>query len=162
MKKYFQDCHTIEDVKRTYKEWAKKLHPDNGGSEEEFKAMAAEYEKAFERLKSVHASKDGGTYEEESQEVPEEFAGIINACIAFENVKIEIIGSWVWLTGNTFVYKDIIKDLGFFWSKSKKAWYYTGETEKSFKRGHYSMDGVRQKWGTTEVKAAGEERRKIS
>lgn len=149
--RYFKDCRTIEDVKKRYRELAKKLHPDCGGSAEEFKCMSAEYEEAFERCKNVHINAEGETYEKETAETPEEFADLIEKLLHMDGVHIEIIGSWVWLTGNTMIYKDEIKAAGFWWSKSKRAWYYNGSEHKTRRRGRYSMDGLRMKWGTIEV-----------
>ena len=37
--KYFNDIKDIKDLKKRYKKLARELHPDLGGSEEEFKAM---------------------------------------------------------------------------------------------------------------------------
>lgn len=152
--RYFTDCKTIEDVKATYHKLVKALHPDNGGDAESFKAMMNEYKIAFNRYKNVHATQDGETYEKEqdTQETAEQFAEIINKIIHFEGVKIEIIGSWVWLSGNTRVYAEQIKALGFFWSKSKVAWYYNGSDKKTRRRGRYKMDDLRSKWGSTTVK----------
>lgn len=152
MWKWFTDCHTCEDVKQTYKRLAKQLHPDCGGDAESFKAMSAEYERAFEAFKNIHTNAEGETYEKESTETPERFKDIIDKVIHFDGVNVEIIGSWVWLTGNTMIYKDEIKAAGFWWSKSKHAWYWNGSTEKTKRRGRYSMEGLRNKWGTQEVK----------
>lgn len=154
--KYFKNAECIEDVKKMFKEYVKELHPDNGGDAEAFKDMMSEYNDAFNRYKDIHRNVDGETYEreEKSTETPEQFADIINKVVWMEGVTIEIIGSWVWLSGNTMQYKDDIRSAGFFWSKSKKAWYYTGESKKSKRRGRYSMNKLREKWGTTEVKHA--------
>ena len=149
--KYFNTCKTAEDVKKTYKELAKKFHPDCGGDAEQFKEMIAEYEIVFEKLKTVHVTAEGKEYRKETNETAWQFADIINKVIHFEGVKIEIIGSWIWLTGNTLIYKEEIKKAGFFWSNNKKAWYYNGDDRKSPRRGRYNMDQLRQKWGTTEV-----------
>lgn len=157
---YYTNCKTIEDVKNEFRKLCKALHPDNGGDAEAFKAMMADYTEAFNRLKNIHVNKDGDTYEKETAETPEQFADIINKVIYFDGVNVEIIGSWVWLSGNTMTYKDEIKAAGFWWSKSKKAWYYTGEETHTKRRGHYSMDGLRDKWGT--VKVEKEEQAKIA
>ena len=149
--RYFEGCTTIEEVKERFRMHAKVLHPDAGGNAADFRDMMEEYQRAFERYKNIHKTMDGRTYQKETTETAEEFADIISKVIHMEGVKIEIIGTWVWLTGNTKIYKDEIKAAGFFWSKSKTAWYYTGEKERPRKRGHYTMDGLRQKWGTTEV-----------
>lgn len=156
--KYFTNVTTLEEVKARFHELCKEHHPDNGGDAETFKEMYQEYKKAFDLYKNTHKTKDGETYEKETTETPEQFADIINKVIHFEGVTVEIIGSWVWLTGNTMQYKDAIKESGFFWSKSKRAWYYNGDSKKSRRRGHYSMDGLRSKWGTQEVRTEQQER----
>lgn len=160
MMRYFTGCKTAEDVKSLYRELAKKLHPDCGGNAEEFKAMMNEYRDAFNRLKGVHVNQAGETYEKETTETPEEFADIINEVIHFDGVNVEIIGSWVWLTGATMIYKDEIKAAGFWWSKTKKAWYWNGSDKKTTRRGRYSMDGLRNHWGSQAVKE--EEQRKLA
>lgn len=151
MMEFFKTCKTAEDVKATFKDLAKRLHPDCGGDAEQFKAMMTEYKVAFDRLKNVHVNSQGEQYERETSETAEQFADIINKVIMFEDVTIEIIGSWVWLSGNTFPYKDTIKEAGFFYSKSKKAWYYNGDNHKTRRRGRYSMKALREKWGSEVV-----------
>lgn len=42
MYKYF---NSNEDLKKQYRELCKRLHPDHGGNEEDFKEMMAEYER---------------------------------------------------------------------------------------------------------------------
>lgn len=154
--KYFKNCKCIEDVKETYRKLAKELHPDNGGSSQDFAEMMQEYKAAFNRYKNTHRTQDGETYEKapenDTQETAEQFAELINKIIHFEDVHIEIIGTWIWLTGNTKMYCKQIKELGFFWSKSKVAWYYNGDTKKTRRRGRYKMDELRNKWGSTTVK----------
>lgn len=149
--KYFSNCKTIEDVKRTFHECAKRLHPDAGGDAAAFRDMMTEYNMIFDRLKNIHVNAAGETYEKETKETPEQFAEIIEKIIHFDGVKIEIIGSWIWLSGNTMTYKDDIKRIGFIWSKNKKAWYYTGDQEHKRRRGHFTMDQLRSRFDTQEI-----------
>lgn len=160
MFKYFNNCFTAEDVKTTFKDLAKKLHPDNGGNAEAFKNMMAEYTEAWKRYKNIHKTAEGETYEKDTatDEEGKVYSDLIMACMNFEEVTVEIIGSWIWLSGNTKIYSAEIKDLGFFWSKSKKAWYYNGSEKKSRRRGRYNMDQLRNMWDTEEVKSAGRAR----
>lgn len=158
--KYFKDCKTVEDVKAAFKEWAKKLHPDCGGNAEEFKSMMAEYEIAFNRYKDIHIKSDGSTYKKTTTETAQEYASIINAVIHMDGVIIEIIGSWVWLEGNTYIYKDQIKEAGFWYSKSKKAWYHNGEKKHTKRRGRYSLDAIKDLYGCETVET--EEQKKLA
>lgn len=41
---YFKDCKTQDDVKRLYRELAKKLHPDTGGSQKDMVELQRQYE----------------------------------------------------------------------------------------------------------------------
>ncbi len=61
--RYFTDCKTAEELKKAYRTWAKKLHPDLGGNAEEFKVMQAEYEKLWERLKKGNNRNAAGVYQ---------------------------------------------------------------------------------------------------
>ena len=155
---YFKDCKTAEELKKAYHKAAARLHPDNGGDAEEFKTMQAEYMRMFDRLKNIHTNAAGETYEKETNENAADYMEIINKVIHLDGVNIEIIGSWIWLSGNTMEYKEEIKAAGFWWSKNKKAWYYNGDDKKSRRRGRYSMDQLREKWGTEEVKKTKQER----
>ena len=163
--KYFSNCKTIEDVKQTFKRVVKVLHPDNGGDAEEFKRMMSEYESAFNRLKNTHRTQAGETYttQHESTETAKDFADLIEKLLRMDGVIIEIIGSWIWLTGNTKPHAAEINCLGFIWSKSKQAWYFTGTGEKKTKRrGRYSMDGLRNKWGSEIVGTGKDDSKKIA
>ena len=42
--KYFYDCHTLEEVKRKYKELAMLHHPDRGGNTATMQEINLEYE----------------------------------------------------------------------------------------------------------------------
>lgn len=153
---YFTNCKNIEDVKETYRKLAKNLHPDCGGDAEEFKKMMAEYTVIFKRLKNVHRTAEKAEQEShtEYQESPERFADIINKVIFMDGVEIEIVGSWVWLSGNTYAYKEDIKAAGFFWSSKHKKWYWNGGTHKSKKHSKLSFEQVKNLHGCQKVKSA--------
>ena len=124
---YFTNCKTAEELKKAYRTWAKKLHPDLGGNAEEFKQMQNEYEKLWERLKNVHQNAQGETYTKETDETPQEFIHIINVLITLVGVEVEICGKWIWVSGNTKAHKETLKQLKFKWAHKKQAWYYHAE-----------------------------------
>lgn len=162
MFKWFKGCKTIEDVKKTYRKLTMQYHPDLNKDTDTTAVMAEinnEYEKAFERFKNVHAASDNSNNAESdtsgysTAETPEMFKDIINGLIHCDGVQIDIVGSWVWLTGNTFEHKDTIKNLGFKWASKKKAWYWHADEYKS-RRSNMTLDEIKNKYGCQSVKTS--------
>lgn len=150
--KYFENVKTLEELKREYKKIVLKLHPDvnkEKDTTEEFKEMQNEYERVFEMVKNNRVNQNGETYTKETTETPEEFKEIIDKLIFFDGVNIEIIGTWIWLSGNTYTYKDQIKELNFKYSKTKKSWYFNNEDDNKYHRGHFTLDQLRERFETT-------------
>ena len=145
MIKYFVNIETIEELKKAYKELAKKLHPDLGGNKEKFQEMNNEYDLLFKELKANKKAKDN-----------DNFKNIIDELIKYNELTIEIIGSWLWISGNTYPLRDTIKKLGMLWSKGRKKWYYTADNIDS-KNTHYkkkTYDELKQSYGYTTIKSA--------
>lgn len=157
-KTYFNNPETIEELKEKYRKLVKMLHPDNGGDENEFKAMQSEFTKLYKALKNIHRAVNGEHYEKDngSKETAEQFMDIIEKIIHMDGCVIEIMGSWVWVSGDTKKYADILKEIGFWWSSAKKAWYYTGGVHQK-RRGSYSLNQLRKKWGAVEVETEKQE-----
>mgnify|MGYP002660761647 FL=1 len=112
---YIKNVSTLEELKKMYKKLALEMHPDCGGNEEEMKVLNNEYDELFKKLKNTHRNFEGETYTKETTETPEEFKEIIEKLfkLKMEQVEIEIIGSFIWLTGNTKPYKDELKAMSF-------------------------------------------------
>ena len=146
--KYFNNCETIEQLKKEYKKLAFANHPDRNGDVEVMKAINNEYEEALNNLKL-----NGNKADKESTEVASEFIEIINSIINLEGLVIEIVGSWIWITGNTKEHKEVLKANGFYYASKKKAWYLKPSDYKSKSRKHYSLDEIKNKYGSTQVEA---------
>ena len=110
--KWFTNPKTLEELKKQYKQFAMQYHPDKGGNLKDMQEINAEYDELFKRLKNVHATTDGKYYNQETNENQNEFKNIIDKLINL-NINIEICGSWVWVTGNTYSYRNILKGLKF-------------------------------------------------
>lgn len=152
-KNFFQDCKTAEEVKKLYRKLVKQFHPDNGGDEETMKILNAEFTTAFEQLKNTHRKQDGTTWtaaagsKAESKETAAEFIEIIERLMKF-NVEIEIIGSFVWVSGDTKPAKDELKSMGFRWHSKKVMWYLAPEWYVKRSKKTYTMDEIRDMFGS--------------
>lgn len=151
--KHFKNIASKEELRKAYIALIKKHHPDLGGSTEICQEITAEYQ---ELIKKFNASEFSGvnskyTYSE-ADTFDEEIAEILKKIIIFENMKIEIIGFWVWCT-NSFEYKDQLKELGFQFSGSKKAWFwYSGIGQKKvFYANFKNLDDIKKKYSSQTV-----------
>lgn len=154
--KYFAECKCLEDVKETYRKLCFEYHPDiskHPNATEIMKQVNNEYELAFSRWKNTHrnAQKEYYTTERDNTETSEEFRDIINQLIHFVGIKIEIIGKWIWISGNTFPYKKELKELKFSWVNNKRAWAYHRPEDSKLTRKKYSFDDIRNMFGSLEI-----------
>ena len=151
MKWFTPTPRTLEELKKQYRTLAMKHHPDCGGSTADMQSINAEYDVLFAKLKDIHTAADGSTYKATTTETPEQFKNIINRLIVLEGINIEIIGSWLWVTGNTYQHKEIIKSLLFRWSSSKKAWYFHGDNYHKTSRKTFTLDEIRDLFGSQTI-----------
>lgn len=151
--KFIKNVETLEELKKAYKKLALKFHPDRGGTDEEMAQINNEYDELFEQLKNIHRNKDGEFYQKESTETPQEWREIISKLLVLkmENVLIEVIGSFLWVSGNTKPYKDELKVLGLKWGRKKQAWYLSPKGYKRYGKKDYKMDEIRGMYGSKQV-----------
>lgn len=156
MKTNFRNLFTAVKDRKSLKSLYRKLsfenHPDRGGEVENMQAINSLYEEFFYKLKDIDAN--GNESEEQTEfETSEFFANIISELVKLQGIKIELVGSWLWLSGNTFFHKDQLKSLFCFWSKSKKLWYWNGDEEKRNIRTHSKSEDLKNRFGCVDIKA---------
>jgi hypothetical protein len=90
---------------------------------------------------------------EYEHQVSEELRQMIDKVILLPNIIIELIGSWLWITGNTFPVKDTLKSEGFKFSAYKAAWFWhSGEYIK--RNGNLlSMEDLKDLWGYENIQS---------
>lgn len=137
---YFQDCATIEEIKKLYRELAFKNHPDLGGDEETMKVINSQYHDALKRGNGQKSTDSDGVehtykYQEQTEQA---IIDKINELLSLkmEGVEILLIGVWVWITGDTKPHKDKIKALGCKWHGKRGCWYW-----KNYSGSRYSSKG---------------------
>lgn len=149
--KYFAACTTLEELKKEYRRLAMIHHPDHGGDTATMQAINGEYSEAFARLKDQHNAAADEAHQ--TTETPEEFITIISQLLRFPGLIVELCGSWLWITGDTYAVKDQLKAAGCRWSSSKKAWYWHHPEEgHRWHKGTATMSDIRTKYGSQTYK----------
>ncbi len=142
--------HTAKEIKAAYKKSCLKYHPDRNPAGAEMMQAINEAWDTLKELDFAEASTEQGAHD---AEFSDKLSEALNAVVNLSGLEIEVCGSWVWVTGETFPHKDIIKAAGYRWAKKKAAWYFRPEDENTKRRGgSWSMDKIRGSHGSTKVK----------
>ncbi len=141
IKNEFRGVEGINEAKRIYKQLAKVLHPDVGGDEESFKLLNAFYNELIEHK----------IYFSNNVKIDIELEKVISLILHLDDVVIELVGQWVWVSGDTKEHKEKLKELGFKWASKKKMWYF-GELKR---RNHkeQSIEDIKAKYGSETLKS---------
>lgn len=166
---YFSECQTLEEAKSLYRKLARENHPDMGGDlrtmqeiNSQFAAFCATHAKteAKERQRQAHSEnrKSAADYHN-MDEIRQYIEMMINFALSLDGVEVELMGLWVWLTGNTKAHKDTLKAwnaehyetsedprLVWKWSPKKEAWYFAAVP--TFNRKDTSLDEIRSAYGS--------------
>ena len=142
---YFKHCKSLDEVKSEYKKLMQHWLPTVNTAGEpnivsviEKQYLEISYQPAFKQL---------------SKEIQEEFLlfpNVVKELVRIELV-LEICGSWVWITGNTFNHTDKLKELGLKFSPSKKMWYYRPKWSKATNSAPMSIEYIRNRYGSDTV-----------
>jgi preprotein translocase subunit Sec63 len=101
---YFEGVKTLDELRKQYRNLAFQHHPGKGGKT----AVMQEINNQYERLsKQLIDSNEYFTEERKEHEyqVSDELRQKIEKVIFLPDITIELIGTWIWLTGSTYAIK---------------------------------------------------------
>lgn len=166
--KYFTDCKTMDELKAKYKELAIQNHPDNGGDTATMAKINAEYDAKVKELSKktkvnartkVEEKTKGMSDEDIAAAIAAEFKATMDALakMNLDGVTIELIGSWLWVSGETKKIKDELKAAGFRWCPKKDGKPWTWHDTYTFymgSKGRMSKEEIEEKHGCQVLKGA--------
>ena len=143
MKNYFENCENMDQAKKLFRELAMANHPDRGGDTETMKEINRQWESFCRNPKF------GRTDDEADEAIL--YAEILEKLVILNGITIELVGSWIWVSGNTYPVRGQIKDAGLFFSNPKKMWYYRPAEHKSRNFRSMEIEQIRAKYGSKEI-----------
>lgn len=151
---YFSGCQSVEEIKKVYRSWAFKLHPDHGGDLDQMKELNRQYEIALKGADGAKSYDEEGTEHTYyyNEEIERRIVDTIFALLSLkmEGVDVLLIGTWVWIVGDSRAYKDSLKALGCLWHSKRKCWYF--RAVKSWGHSSGSLSDLAYKYGVTNCK----------
>lgn len=55
------------------------------------------------------------------------FRRAIEYLVNVPGIKLEMLGQWLWVTGDTFNAREILRQFGYYFARAKSAWYFKNE-----------------------------------
>ncbi len=146
MNNYFKDCKKLDEAKRLYHTLLKENHPDHGGDTSTCQMIIEQFENYIKTfVEGIFSTDENLKYEHFS----DDFQAILNKIIHFENMKIEIIGYWIYCF-NSYEYKEELKAFGFWFSKKHRAWVFSGTSKKKI-RSRLTTNDIRSIHGVVDI-----------
>lgn len=139
--------NTLDDLKSAYRAACKKYHPDiNPNGLELMKVINT----AYSFLKK-NVNKWSHTQQTNDIGIDDILQGIFDKIKHFSEIKSEVCGSWLWVSGQTWRYKKQLKEFGFRWAPKKTQWYWRPEGYRKRSRRVFSMSEIRKTFGSVEL-----------
>jgi hypothetical protein len=141
----------IDDLRKQYFKLAKKYHPDTGGTTAQFQKLNDEHERLLNKL--LNGSKLNEAEKKNEIEIDEAIKVIIDNIINIQNINIEVVGKWLWISSDTFGFTtstyNALNSAGLRYIKKGGRPYmiYAGVQSKS--KGKMTKEDIDKKYGKT-------------
>ncbi len=126
---YFQNCTSVNQIKDEYRKLCFIHHPDIGGDVEVMKIVNIQYHEA---LAAAHGQSSKGTDQKDhtyyyNQDIEQVIIDKINILVGLQmaGVNILLVGTWIWVDGDTRPHKEELKAAGLRWNGKRSKWFWS-------------------------------------
>jgi len=140
-----------EALKHAYRLACFKYHPDRVGDLMQMQLVNA----AMEYLSKIDFAWSMNQKDKADKTTPltETIKTVWGMVSHFPGLNGELIGTWLWVSGDTRPYKDHLKAAGFKWAPKKKTWYFHEGGFRKRSKTAFTMDNVREMWGSENLES---------
>lgn len=144
---WFGSCRTVEETKALYRDLMKQHHPDMGGDTATAQAINAALDKWLsDGMGRAFREYEHATGRGFAEDRPYVFADMLARIVKMDGVgRIEVIGYWIYAF-DSFVAKDALKAMGFWYSGTHKAWVFSGGSKRPMRATCGTIDKLHARW----------------
>jgi curved DNA-binding protein CbpA len=152
--KYFT-VDTVAEIKKAYRKLCSLHHPDKGGRVETMQDINAQY---HAKLKSVHGTTSVDEvgndhiyrYDEDlEQGLIDKIDELIKSGLT-SSLDAVLIGTWLWVSGDTKPHKEGLKTLKFRWHSKRGLWYWHEGKYRS-RQSRLGIDSIAAQYGASKI-----------
>ncbi len=138
-----------ESLKKAYRKACFSYHPDAGGSVEMMQLVNL----AMELLTNCKLWWTPYQAKKAQKETPltETIQDIIDKVGHLPGLTFEMVGDWLWITGNTRTYKGLLKQAGLKFSSNKIAWYWHPPGYRKHTKKQFDMNEIKTRYGCWDI-----------
>jgi hypothetical protein len=140
----------VDELKQAYRTCCKKYHPDLNP---DGLAMMQMVNEAYQMLNDNMGEWGEKTLDQKDVNITEELLAALKKIRSWPGLKLEVCGTWLWVSGLTYNYKNELKENHFKWSKNKQMWYFHPEGYRKLSRRSWDMESIRQRFGSKSVES---------
>ena len=147
---YFNNINTVAEIKKCYRKLCSIHHPDKGGEVGNMQEVNAQYHEALQNIDGQITEDNKGnkytyTYK---HDIEEEIINKINELLALRltGAEIALIGTWIWITGQTKQYKELLKEANCKWHSKRKCWFFSTQKKTRWNK-NASLDDLANSYG---------------
>ncbi len=145
-------------IRKRYLELCKQYHPDitKGETEAQMKVINDQYDNLLKSINGEETTSESGKkhyykYDAELEANLREMIRKVQNLRMANTVSIALIGSWLWITGDTKPYREMLKFIGCKWHSEKLCWFWHGGHyyRRSAKSGNFA--GMAMRYGYSNI-----------
>lgn len=159
---YFAHCADVAAIKSEYKRLALRYHPDRpGGDTATMQEINAQYKRALAGQHGKTSTDEQGqehTYyykEAAEQAIIDKITEVIQSGILGANVELWLIGTWLWVKGDTKPHRQKLgkEGLGFMWNHNRQCWQWHLPTKWRSNASPHGFEYLASKYGAAHIAA---------
>ncbi len=134
-----------QSVLKHYRQQAKRYHPDCKNGDLDIMKLV---NLAFELVEGLNFTWDIREEDRAARPLTDTIQEMWDQLKHYPGLVGEIIGSWLWISGNTYPIREQLKNMGFSYAHIKKCWYYHEGYYHKHNKTQYTMSDMRNLWGS--------------